>query len=239
MIQLYQFPTRWGVPNESPFCMKMETYLRMSSLDFEIVYSLNLRRAPKGKMPYIEDRGKKIGDSNWIAAYLKAQYQVDLDQNLSEPEQAVSLAMRRLIEENLYWCIVHSRWNTSAGWKLIEPLFFGFLPPLIRTAVGNYIRRGLVKETYYHGMGRHSEAEIFQIGRQDIRALATFLGKKKFFMGEEPTSLDAAAYGFLGNILQVPLQDPLQEEVRSQRNVVEYCRRIQEKFFKQTASLPR
>jgi hypothetical protein len=32
MITLYQFPPAWGVLNPSPFCMKVEMYLRMVEL---------------------------------------------------------------------------------------------------------------------------------------------------------------------------------------------------------------
>jgi len=35
MIKLYQFHPAWGLPNPSPFCMKVETYLRMAGLPYE------------------------------------------------------------------------------------------------------------------------------------------------------------------------------------------------------------
>ena len=35
MITLYQFPSRGNLPNPSPFCMKLETYLRMAGLIYE------------------------------------------------------------------------------------------------------------------------------------------------------------------------------------------------------------
>jgi len=55
MIKLYQFEPAFGLPNASPFCMKLETYLRMAGLAFEIVPRASLFKAPKDKMPYIED----------------------------------------------------------------------------------------------------------------------------------------------------------------------------------------
>jgi hypothetical protein len=35
MIKLYQFPPNLGLPNMSPLCMKVETYLRMAALPYE------------------------------------------------------------------------------------------------------------------------------------------------------------------------------------------------------------
>ena len=37
MIKLYQFKPAWGLPNPSPFCMKVETYLRMAGLSYEVI----------------------------------------------------------------------------------------------------------------------------------------------------------------------------------------------------------
>ena len=70
MITLHQFSPNWGLPNASPFCMKLEIYLRMANLPHTVIYEDTLDKAPKKKMPYIEDEGKKIGDSNLIIDYL-------------------------------------------------------------------------------------------------------------------------------------------------------------------------
>ena len=37
MIKLYQFKRTFGLPNMSPFCMKVETWLRMAGLEYETV----------------------------------------------------------------------------------------------------------------------------------------------------------------------------------------------------------
>ena len=69
MLTLYQFEPALGLPNTSPFCMKLETYLRMTGLDYQVDTSADVRKAPKGKLPYIEDQGKIIPDSNFILDY--------------------------------------------------------------------------------------------------------------------------------------------------------------------------
>ena len=68
MIKLYQFEPAFGLPNASAFCMKVETYLRMARLPYEIARNADIRKAPKGKMPYIEDKGQVIADSGFIVA---------------------------------------------------------------------------------------------------------------------------------------------------------------------------
>ena len=60
MIKIHQFEPAFGLPNASPFCMKLETYLRMAGIPFALATPnmQDMRKAPKGKMPFIDDKGK-------------------------------------------------------------------------------------------------------------------------------------------------------------------------------------
>ncbi|MBI2312110.1 MAG: glutathione S-transferase C-terminal domain-containing protein [Betaproteobacteria bacterium] len=87
------------------------------------------------------------------------------------------------------------------------------------------------KELWGHGMGRHRREEIYGIGRRDIAAIAGFIGDKPWFMGEQPSSLDATAYAFLANILWVPLESSLRAAATEHPHLETYCRRMQENYF--------
>ena len=123
MIKLYQFTPAFGLPNASPFCMKLETYLRMAALPYDAPANANMMKSPKGKMPYIEDGAKVLGDSGLIIAYLKATYGDPLDAALSSAERAVSLAFQRLLEENLYWALSTLSRNVRFPAKQKCPVF--------------------------------------------------------------------------------------------------------------------
>jgi hypothetical protein len=58
MITLYQFAPTWGIPNAGQFNAKLETYLRMCKIPYEIAETLPLK-APKGKLPFIEPKGSE------------------------------------------------------------------------------------------------------------------------------------------------------------------------------------
>ena len=75
MIKVHQFAPAFGLPNASPFCMKLETWLRMAGLPFELVNDGNVMKAPKGKLPYIDDDGQPVADATHVA--LGAGAQVD------------------------------------------------------------------------------------------------------------------------------------------------------------------
>ena len=218
MIQLYQFAPAFGLPNTSSFCLKLETYLRMVGLPFESVYGIEMGKAPKGKMPYIVDGDKTIGDSNFIIDYLKQTYGDPLDAHLTASDRAISLAMRRLIEENLYWVMVHNRWIEPQNWETTKSVFFKDLPPILKAIVPGIARKETQKKLQGQGMGKHSSEEIYAIGMADITALADFLSDKPYFLGDAPTSLDASAYGILANILGSPFDSPVKAKAQQLTN---------------------
>src|SRR5262245_58123241 len=135
MIKLYGVGSAWGLPDFSSFVTKVDCYLRMVQLPYEYV-SINdpsnwrpdLPMPPKGKVPYIEDDGEIVADSQFIIEHLKKKYGDRLgDDELTSEEGAIALGMRRLIEEHLYWVLVYSRWTDDATWedynKKILPTF--------------------------------------------------------------------------------------------------------------------
>jgi glutathione S-transferase len=231
MITLYQFAPCFGLPSASPFCLKLETYLRMANLPYQNVVMADLQKAPKGKMPYITDQGKTIADSNLIIEYLIVTYGDRLDAHLAPVDRGISLAMRRLLEENLYWALVYSRWMDPLSWPVLRQAYFASLPPLLSTLIPNLVRRSVVKNLQGHGMGRHSAAEIYQIASMDIAALGHFLGDKPYFMGDRPSTLDASAYGTFSNILWAPLESPLRDAARQFPQLEQFCQRMKSAYY--------
>lgn len=233
MIQLYQFAPAFGLPNASPFCMKLETYLRMAGLPFEIPrFKLSdLQRAPKGKLPYIVDGTRTLADSSLIIDYLKATYGDPLDSWMNPEQRAVALAWQRLLEEHFYWVAVYLRWVEPEGWAMTRPTFFQGLKAPLAWIIPPLARRGMRSELHGHGMGRHSREEVHALGCRDISALADYLGDKPFMMGEQPSSLDAVAYAFLANLLWVPLETPVKAHAQKFPQLERYCQRMKSRYY--------
>ncbi len=61
MIRLYGFGSASGLPDFSPFVLKTMLLLRLAGLDYVVDHS-GLQRAPKGKLPYIDDDGVIVAD---------------------------------------------------------------------------------------------------------------------------------------------------------------------------------
>lgn len=230
-LVVHQLPGAWGLPSISPFCLKLDAWLRMTGIPFRTVVDATPFRGPKGKLPFIEHEGRKLGDSGFIIDHLKSRFGKDPDAGLSAAERGVSLALRRLVEENLYWTMVHERWVVESNWRVFREVVLGGIPAPLRPVVGQFARRGVRAQLRGHGIGLHTPAEIHEIGRRDISAIADFLGDKPFLMGDTPTDIDAVAYGLLPNIMNVPLESPIRDEARSRKNLVAYVERFTQRFF--------
>lgn len=229
MLKLYLYPTSWDISNASPFCMKIENYLRLVQIPFERVIVSDPRKSPKGKLPYIDDGGQVVPDSSFIIEYLKNKYGDPLDGHLTAIQKATALAIRHMLEEHLYWVIVYSRWVDPKGWEVVKPVFFAEMPPLLRAVVPELIRRQLTKVLHSQGIGRHHSSDIYKLGCEDLTAVSIILGEQRFILGNDPTSLDAVMYAFLANILLVPVESPLKEHAKSLSNLSEYCVRMKER----------
>ena len=69
------------------------------------------------------------------------------------------------------------------------------------------------------------------IGIRDVTAVAQFLADKQFFMGAEPTSIDAVAYGFLATLNASKLDSPVVLCARRFPQIAAYCARMKLRFF--------
>jgi glutathione S-transferase len=234
MITLHQFARVWDIPNLSPFCCKVETYLRMAAVPYRVADAIP-PRAPKGKLPYITDDGRTIADSRFIIEYLRDRYHADLDQGLTPTERAESMAFQRMIEDDLHWSMLWSRWAQAQNWQANKQAIFGGFPPVLRDVIAWITRRQIRKEIWGHGLGRNTEDEIFHLGKQDLTALSDFLADKPFFMGERPTTLDASAFGLLSNVLWCPVESPLKAHAQTLGNLVAFCERVRDRYFEKDA----
>ncbi|NWF57930.1 MAG: glutathione S-transferase family protein [Fischerella sp.] len=237
MITLYTAPSLWGLPSISPACMKLETWLRMAKLPYkaEITTVQEFAAAPKGKVPFIDYQGKLVGDSTLIIEMLKEKEGIDLDANLTSAERAISLAFRRMLKENTYWGGVHIRYNMAENWRHYREVIANILFPDAPTAEWEPFLEGfhdnILSQLYAHGMGRHSNEEIVQIICADFQVLSDFLADKPFFMGEEPTTLDATAYAYIGNFIKPPYGSPIVEYILQLSNLCQHYERMNQKFF--------
>lgn len=229
MIELHQYPAALGLPNASPFCMKVETFLRMNRLEYKTVDVADPRKAPKGKCPYIVDNGTTVSDSSDIIQHLMTSR--SLDDGLSAEDEARGHLVQRCLEEHMYFCVLQERWMADDNWKVVRETFFDDMPGPIAAVVAGLIRRKTKRDLVGHGVGRHSDSEIVARAGQDVKAIATILGDNTYLLGDKPSRHDATALAFIASALRAPLRSPVGDKVRKHANLVSYCDRLMDEYF--------
>jgi glutathione S-transferase len=231
MVTLYQLPTWPDHPNPSPFCVKLATYFRMAGVEYraQAIDRSSLRRAPKGKVPFIDEGGRILCDSQLIVERYERERAVDA--GLSRAEHARAHLIRRTFEEGLYFVSIYSRFFEDANFEVLKQLFAPLAPAPLLPILAFMLRRNMKRELYFQGTGRHSRDEIYAIGRADVDALVELLGDQPFFLGERPRTVDAVAYGFLVNGLYWRFSSPLAEHLRAQPSLVAYVDRMRERYW--------
>ncbi|QFY44830.1 glutathione S-transferase family protein [Candidatus Methylospira mobilis] len=228
MIKLYKFGPVGDVCDASPFCVKVEAYLKLAGIPYETLNGAQyLRKAPKGKLPYIEDNGNIVPDSSFILQYLKETYGKDIDSHLSGTDKAIAHAFIKMIDEHLYWVLVHARWALEHNANTLNKLFFGGIPFPLNKVVACRARNDVRQALYKQGIGRLSDDEIAEKGNLDLKALSDFLGVKDYFFGDKPTTLDITAYGILSQFILVSeFSAPIFDKAKSHENLVEFTNRL-------------
>lgn len=235
-IKLHKFGPAWGLADPSPFCLKLENFLRETAIPFEVIpfdRRKSFAKSPKGKLPFIEDDdGSVVGDSSLIIERLSRARGIDLDEGLSAGQRAISLAFRRMLDEHLYWTAVHSRWFEEPGWSLVRKGFFSRIPWPVRPVVERQVRRKIASALHAQGTGRHSQDDIWRLGVEDIRALGDLLGTDTWFFGSErPTLLDLWAHAYVAEIVIPPIDSPLKQAALGLANLTAHCDRLQARLY--------
>jgi glutathione S-transferase len=240
MVTLYKFNAAWGMPDISPFCIKVETYLRMVGIPFSAVIA-DGRKAPKKKLPYVDDGGTIVADSRDIIDHFEAKISEPLDAGLTPKEAALATAFRGLLEEEVYFYAICMRWQSDAGWKTYVPVLReygahvgipGFLAPLILRS----IRKQVIRAAWGQGSGRHTLEQVEARFCKALDALSVQLGDGPYFLGERPRTIDATVHAFLWSMLDAPFDSPVRQHAEGLGNLREYCTRMRARYFSGASS---
>jgi glutathione S-transferase len=230
MITLYGFGPAFGLPDPSPFVTKAEVLLKMAGLTYR-TDTKGLRKAPKGKLPYIDDDGERIADSTFIRWHIEKKYRIDLDRGLSAEQRAIAWVFEKMAEDQLYWAVVDARWMDDGNFARGPIQFFRSVPAPVRPLVIALIRRTVRGRLRAHGMGRHSRDEIVALGARSIDAIADYLGEKPYFFGAEPTGVDATMFAFAAGLLCPRFETPLRSAAERHDNLKRYVGRMAARYY--------
>jgi glutathione S-transferase len=230
MIVLYTFGPYFGLPDGSPFVIKVMLLLKFAGLPFTEDRG-GYRKAPKGKLPYINDAGEIIADSTFIRRHVEKKYGFDYDAGLSAEQKAVAWAIERMCEDHLYFALADARWMDDANFAKGPAQFFAAIPMPLRPVVSAAIRRKTAKMLRSQGLGLHSRSEIGDLAEHDIEALAALLGDKPYLFGEHPCGADATLFAFVASALTPVFETSIRTSAEGHANLVAYRDRLMARYF--------
>ncbi|KXJ12862.1 failed axon connections homolog [Exaiptasia diaphana] len=230
-VILHQFERPYlGVPNLSPPCMKLETYLRMTKIPYECDYTLKFSR--KGQMPWIEYNGKEIADSNFCIEFLNKEFGVDVDDHLSDEQKGIARAVLVMLEANTFCTVAYFR-GFDEGSETIKKIFFGNVIFPLRNLVFRFVfQRAIRRNLHGQGIGRHSPEEIYGIAEKDLRSVSAILGEKKFLFGDKPCLADVFLFALVSNFIFLTPVAPQAKLILTQlKNLEGHANRMKEAYY--------
>ena len=222
-------PPVWGTPSPSPFVIKLLTWLRMAKIDHELRPLASPPRSTTKKIPYVEmPNGEIVSDSGRIIARLSTERAIDLDAGLDDAARATARLLEATFEGHLYFAALYERFVTREGWAFTRRDYFRAAPMAVRTFAPLIIRRGAIRNLYGQGTGRLARADVAELARRDLQAIATTLGSRPYFLGAAPHTIDATALGFLWAISSHPWESACRDAIESHATLVAYVSRMRE-----------
>ncbi|GFQ83772.1 failed axon connections [Trichonephila clavata] len=236
VVYLYQFTRCPTLPSASPFCLKVETWLRMAEVKYENVDHKMKYKSKKGQLPFVEVNGVEIADSDIIIKELSQIFGKDLDENLTLDQKNVSHAFVSMLNNHTSWVV---RW-----WRYSHPGEFLKAAQMdIKRTLNSKLPKGLlqfffklgfksnIKRAIGHGVGRHNSDEIYEFGKKDLKALSEYLAEKPYFFGDEPHLLDCVAFSHLCQFVFVPFGG-MKEYLESDcTNLLSFVERMKERYW--------
>ena len=131
--------------------------------------------------------------------------------------------------------LVYCRWLSAFGKEYRRKLFtkkFGHLVFPLKHLIAHQITKKIKRDLWGHGMGRHSEQELYGIAQRDLLAVSEILGQKKFLFGDKPCLADAALFAFIAASAWDLPKSPFDELIETKaQNLHTHAQRMKELYY--------
>lgn len=234
-LRIFTFNPAWGLPTGGPFGLKLEACLRMLDIPYERCAENDVRKGPKRKSPWIVDGDVRMGDTELILRYLEKKHGRALDTNLSPAARARSHVIRRTLEEHFHQAFEYELVCSEEGGAVLRRMLGENVPkPMVGVAF-HFMRSAFMKHLYERGLARHAPEDMAAFAKDDVDAISELLGTDPWFFGDEPSKVDASAFGLFAVAIRSGLPTPVCSYARRNERLVRFIDRAFEHFFPELA----
>ncbi|CAD6187958.1 unnamed protein product [Caenorhabditis auriculariae] len=230
VVYLYQFPPAKTVRNLSPYCMKLEAFLRIYDIKYE-VRDVIMKRSRHGLLPFVELNGEHIADSQIIQERLKQHFKTP---KLAPKDEGAAAAVERLVEHHLAYLMYKFKVLNNLDQSVevfVKPLTPDWLWPLARCLAKPVMKHKISKKLNVC-LGDFSNADCEMLLRRDFNAVRDVLGSNKFLGGDKPTAVDATVFGHFAAVYYVNIASLPKTLLDTEYSVIrEYLDRVRDLLF--------
>jgi len=208
----------------------------MVGLKYENVDHKMRYKSKKGQLPFVELNGNEIADSDIIIRDLSAKFEKDLDEGLTPEQKNVSHAFESMLNNHTSWVVRWWRYNNpdefiQAAELDIKRTLNSRLPKGLLNLLFKWGFKSNVKQAIGHGIGHHTDNEIYDFGKSDLKALSDVLMAKDYFFGKEPHLLDVVAFAHLSQFVYVPFAGMKEWMAEETPNLVDHVDRMKRRYW--------
>ena len=225
-LTLYQLPPALGLPvSVSPFCTKVELYLRITGHEFATEPG-DPRKSPNGMVPFLDGiEGQTLADSEAILERLESRRPA-LDQGLGDSEREEAGRLRELAERDLYFPCLYSRFVEPGGWAHQHHAIRAMVPWGLAWLLVPLIRRSQVKKCAKHGC---TDDGCYAMAVAAMDVIEEALAEGPYLLGEHLRTIDCAVVGQLLHTAWGRSPTPARSRVRGSAALMGYVRRVVER----------
>ncbi|XP_064595149.1 metaxin-2-like [Liolophura sinensis] len=217
-------------------CLAVKTFLHMNGLNFLVELRTNAEEmSPSGRVPFIQVGAFLISELDPIIAFVNTKG-FNLSENLNEIQRSEMRAYMSLVENILVNAELYICWCEDTVYSQVTKKRHGSIHPWPLNHLLPWKRRQEIKSRMKStGWGKKTMNDVCDEVITCCQALSERLDRQKFFFGEKPTELDALVFGHLYSILTTNLPvTRLAEIIRGYPNLAEFCRRIDETYYRES-----
>ena len=232
----------WNLPSVDPVCLSVLAYASFTKAPITTVEVVS-HEAVTGSLPELETSDKMVySDGLFSIIGIMRREGYNADYNLSQKEQADTLAFLSYVDSALGPAVQHVLWMDNSNYlKATRPAYqkmFGFpqglyYPKQMKNKVEDQVMNSV-------GFGeRNSSVDVEKVLHKNafecIDVLEKQLGNSKgpFFFGNKPTTLDAAVFGYLGVLTNAPLSsNGIKNYLISCENLKAHCAQVEKYLSK-------
>lgn len=225
-LKVFTFSPAWGLPSSGPFALKLLKWLDLAGIPFSQVIEDVPNKGPKGKNPWVELDGERIGDTEIIIDLLAKRSGFDIDAGLTPAQRGVSHATRRMVEEHFHMILEWELFVHPAGVVGARKIAERSVPAPLAGLAAGYMAKRFARQLHARGIARHAPAIIAEKARADLDALEALFGGQSFLTGERLSMGDISAYGMLYPMACWPMRTPAADDIKSRAKLMTYLERV-------------